>query len=242
MNLLCGVALSFTAGYAYNYLNQGRLKEVENRVIYRGKSYDRISSVFISVLSDFNIDRKDVRLVVVNERGAPRVFGSLLSRDCGVIVPLDIDVCDMNEKSLKVVLKHELVHSVKNHLLKIPCYSFVAGVTPLGIGFLCSVDSKISVLVSLITTISTVILYVQATECEADAIAIESSKKDEVEAYIKLFNELKTHMIKQKKYFKSINSLNYFSIRENGDYLLGILHPFYSTRIKACEKALLNKS
>lgn len=238
MNFFFAIGLSCISGYSYYCLNYGRSKNAQTELISEESLEScRLYNIFQEALADLSIDKTEIKLLITNGKNAPCAYGDSISKNCGIIWPID-SLTNESDETILWIFKHEITHITKNHLLKIPFFSLLVGITPLAINCLFPFNPVISISLSVVTVVSTIFLYSQAAESEADAMALESSNKEGIQAAIDLFENERKNVILNRNILKNKNNWQYLLRTENGEKLLNLLHPSYSNRIAMCSNAL----
>jgi Zn-dependent protease with chaperone function len=235
--------LGSIAGYAYHSLNQGRLTDAQTKLIKENSdSSNRIQSIFELVLKDMGLnDNCKIKLFITNGNTPPCSFGNFLSKERGLIVSRGL--CDQRDNEIiAFIFKHEIAHIQKNHLLKIPGYSFLAGSIPLVASYVYSINPVISVAISALSTLATIFLYTRSSESEANAVAAQYSSKKEIQSCIDEFEKMRKTVKSSREYYKERNDWHYHLYSEEGNILMDFLHPPVSTEQALLEKTLRERS
>lgn len=237
--LATGCVLSCIACYACHSLNQGRLTDVESKLTTeKSNSSNRIQGIFEKVLTDMGLNENcRIKLFITNDDIHPCSFGNFLSKERGVITSKKF--CDLhNDELIAFIFKHEIAHIQKNHLLKIPGYSFLAGSIPLVASYVYFINPVTSVAISALSTLATIFLYTRSSESEANAVAAQQSSEKEIQSCIDEFEKMRKTAKSLRKCYKERNDWRYYLYSEEGNSLIDFLHPPASTEQALLEKAL----
>lgn len=237
--LVTGCVLSSIAVYAYHSLNQGRLTDAQTKVIKEKSDYsNRIQSVFELALKQMNLDGNSrINLFIVNGFTPGAAFGNIFSGNRGIIVSLGY-LEDTTDEEFSFIIKHEITHIQKNHLLKIPFYSFLAGSVPLVASYIYSINPIIAIAISVLSTLGTIFLYTRSSENEAHAVAAQHSSEKEIQSYIGYIEKVRKSVISKRKYYKDKNDWRYHLHSKEGNLLMDFLHPSKTTEQAQLEKIL----
>lgn len=244
MNLLTGISLGCVAAYSSYSLNYGRLESAKKKIItedslyFNKKIVDKIKHTLKDVISELEMENYNLNLLIIDDNySSPHVYGNSLSKERGIIVP--IQFCyNISNKEFAFLLKHEIAHINNSHLLKIPFYSFIAGCLPLVASSFYATHPAISISCSIISTLSTIILYTRATESEADECAIKSASQPEIQGGIATFNRERAIVKESRSYLQDTGNWRYLLCSEEGNNRKDFLHPPLSHRVAALKKAL----
>lgn len=237
-----GSTLVGAAVYAYYKLNSGRQQEALNmRADQNCDQYQRIQTILDKSLEDCKVSpQEDYQLILVDTpEPCFKAFGSKKEKEKGIIA--SVSYCrELTNNELSFIIKHEITHIEKNHSLKIPAFSLLAGISTLVFSRLFGFTPLMSIIATIFSTVFTVSFTQRFNEYEADARAIEYSCVNERIGGINAMQAQRDDLKQLKAYFTETGNWRRFLISDKGEYYPGLFsHPSFLTRISNI-KALIS--
>jgi len=181
-----GTLLTGLGCYAHHRLNANRINTFEvKKELSSQEAGDttKVKEYFNEVIKELGVKPGsiDLRFSHVQTCAAGHAF----TNERVVFLELGaVRYCLSVPEILKVILRHEIIHIVKNHLLKIPMYSTFVGLASLTWAGITEIDPIVAIGLSALATLASIYIHVNYTEMEATAQSMSKSSHGEIMRFL----------------------------------------------------------